>query len=467
MKTRSNPESSASVTFETQTVESEVAVLYGRFAPEERTVFDLPGVQGATRKAVREVMADAPLPYRSRDRRVIARAAEILEGRPWEGKREQHMSFTSARRFRLTSGESRCVLCVGFPSKPPRRSTPNRVDRHAFDDFLKLDDPDGCAAFARKWGLLSGPSQPILVFRLVDHRERFVGHRTWIGGKEEGAEEPDLRAVGVVSAKGLFEAGLLPGDSRAIKEGLRYGFLAEPVDAWLWHAARLRTWTKLMRISNTSRQVRILNRPLDLLRIPSPGMLSAGDLLEGWFVPELSEALVREAKDDEVEAVRLRRVWEYGVHQEGGILAFAHPRFHTLRELASKKPDAGFETELVILIRELLREQLAGKVHFQPFARDGMATVSPDSLLSWMYLEFSNRFADVLGGTYKSAPCKNPKCERVAIWTGKGRPNLYCSDSCKTLASRKRKAAQMEAFLPGTLPDSSSQKAKTPHEGAF
>lgn len=464
MKKRSNPESPASVTFETQPIESEVAVLYGRFAPEERTVFDLPGVQGATRKAVREVMADAPLPYRSRDRRVVARAAEILERRPWEGNREQHLSFNSARRFRLTSGESRCVLCVGFASKSPRWSPPNRVDRDAFADFLKLDDPDACAAFARRWGLLSGLSQPISSYRLVEHREPFLGQDTWIGGRQEGPEEPDLSAVGLVSAKRLFEANLLPGDSKALKEGLRYGFLAEPLDAWLWHAARLRTWTKLMRISNTSRQVRILNRPIDLLRLPSPGMLSAGDHLEGWFVPELSESLVREAKDDEVEAVRLRRVWEYGVHQEGGFLAFAHPRFQALRELATKVPNAGFETELVILIRELLREQLAGKVHFQPFARDGMATVSPDSLLSWMYLEFSNRFADVLGGTYKSTPCKNPNCERVAIWTGKGRPNLYCSDSCKTLASRKRKAVQMGPFLPGTLPERKGQKAKTPQK---
>jgi hypothetical protein len=196
-------------------------------------------------------------------------------------------------------------------------------------------------------------------------------------------------------------------------------------------------------------------------------MSSPDDLLEGWYVPELSDSLVREAKDDEVEAVRLRRVMEYGVHQDGGFLAFAHPGFQAPRELASKKPDAGFETELVILVRELLREQLVDKVHFQPFARDGIATVSPDSLLSWMYLEFSNRFADVLGGTYKSAPCKNPNCEHVAIWAGKERPSLYCSDPCKTLASRKRKAAQMEAFLPGTLPESMGQKAKTPHEGAF
>ena len=123
-------------------------------------------------------------------------------------------------------------------------------------------------------------------------------------------------------------------------------------------------------------------------------------------------------------------------------MRFAHERFRSMREISKKSLDARFENEVVHLIRGLLKETLAGKVSFQPFSQEGFASVEPNSLLAWLYLEFSNRHADILGRTVKSAPCKNPGCQRLAVSGSKGRTREYCSDSCKSAACEKRKSSK-------------------------
>jgi len=57
-------------------------------------------------------------------------------------------------RLGLKSGMSSCILCVGLGSAFPEFGEASAVGRDALDDFLKLENPKDCQAFATRWGLL-------------------------------------------------------------------------------------------------------------------------------------------------------------------------------------------------------------------------------------------------------------------------------------------------------------------------
>lgn len=421
MKVPSPPSIRPAIAFQSRPVVSNIAILHGSLELESRPPFNDPYVEKAIKKAVTEAFSDNP----GRHERVFELASRALGERrlvqPGLDPKDP-FQIPWPLHLEMKTDHSRCLLCVGLGSSLPMFGPGSRIEKNAFDDFLKLESPEDCRDFAMKWGLLGDWQASGRSYVIRDSSD--VGNR-------------------IAAAKELLGKGLLGAGARALKLGLRSSVYGEPLDAWLWHGGRLRTWRTLLGTSNLRRQLRILSRPLELFKLPKPGHSpTEGVLLEGWFVPHLSPELSLPANWEDSEAIKNAKAWEYAVHQEGGFLRFAHQRFISLREMSEKPLDARFEGEVVNLIRQLLQETLARKVNFQPFSHDGFASVEPDSLLSWLYLEFANRHADVLGGTVRSAPCENPGCLKLAISRGVGRIRRYCSDSCKTAAHKKRKGSE-------------------------
>jgi hypothetical protein len=386
-------------------------------------------VEKAIKKAVTKAFSDIPGWHELKVRRVFELASKAHSER-----RLVHPGLDPEDPFQIPwpvhlemkTDHSRCLLCIGPGSSMPTFGPGSRIERDAFDDFLRLESPEDCREFAMRWGLLGDWKAGGRAYAIPDS-----GH-------------PEVR---ISVAKELHEQGLLRAEGGILERGLRGSIYGEPLDAWLWHASRLRTWQVLLRTSNLRRQLKILNRPRELFRLPKPGHSPAeGVLLEGWFVPHLCAELSRPANAEDSEAIKNAKAWNYAVHQEGGFLRFAHARFAPLREISKKSLDVRFELEVVELVRQLLQETLAGKVSFQPFSTDGFASVEPESLLAWLHLEFANRHADVLGGAVRSAPCENPGCHKLAISRGVGRIRRYCSDSCKTAAHKKRKSSESSSI---------------------
>jgi len=410
-------------------VVSNISILHGSFELDSRPPFNDPYVEKAIKKGVTETFSDLPGWHERRVQRAFELASEAHDER-----RLVHPGLDPEDPFQIPwpvhlemkSDHSRCLLCVGLGSSLPTFGPGSRIERDAYDDFLRLESPEDCPEFAMKWGLL-GDWQS--------------------GGRSYVIRDSSDGKNRIAVAKELLGKGLLRAEGVALERGLRGSIYGEPLDGWLWHVARLRTWRILLRTSNFRRQLKILNRPIELFRLPKPGQFPVeGVLLEGWYVPHLCAELSRPANSEESEAIKNAKAWDYAVHQEGGFLRFAHARFASLREISKKSLDARFELEVVELVRQLLQETLAGKVSFQPFSTDGFASVEPESLLAWLYLEFANRHADVLGGAVRSAPCENPGCHKLAISRGVGRIRRYCSDSCKTAAHKKRKSSESSSI---------------------
>lgn len=421
VKLTSPSEIRPSVYFQARPVVSNIAILQGTFETDGRSPFDDPFVEEAIKKGLTAGLADLPGWHEPRIQRIFQLASIAHDVRQWvhpglDPFDPLHVPWPVHQG--LTSGQSRCLLCVGLGSAASVFGNNSAISRNALDDFLSLEAPEDCREFAKRWGLL-GDWQ--------------AGVRSYV------LSDPSDAEVRTAVAQKLHEQGILREGSVTLERGLQGSVYGEPLDAWLWHVSRLRTWGILLRTSNLRRQLNILNRPVEFLKLPMPGHSpTEGIFMEGWHVPHLRPDVTRPADTDDVDAIKNAKAWDYAVHQEGGFMRFAHQRFGLLRELSQEPLDARFVNELVKLIRGLLQETLAGKVSFQPFSSDGFATVEPNSLLAWLYLEFANRHAEILGGTVSSSPCANPGCQKLAIWHGIGRPKEYCDKSCKSAAWKKR-----------------------------
>ena len=410
-----------SVSFQTRPIASNMAILYGSFEPEGRSPFNDSTVERAIKKGVAQGLADLPGWHELRIKRIIQFASKAHDDRPkalpgLDPADPFHVPWPS--HFDLSGGKSNCLLCIGLGSLFTVFTESFPIAKNAYDDFLKLKAPEDCEVFAKNWGPLGN----------------------WQTGSRSYVLSDPINVEGRrVVARKLHQRGLLPAGSTALDLGLKSSVFGEPLEAWLWHVSRLQTWRILLSIQNHKRQLQILNRPVERFKIPDPSSFGPDMVtLPGWYVPCLAQELYRPATSEDLETIKNSKPWTYSVHQEGGYFRFLHERFITLRDISKNSGDASFQIEVVKLIRQLLQETLSGQVSFQPFSTEGSASVEPNSLLSWLYLEFANRHEEILGGTAQSAPCVNPGCQRLAVWHGIGRPRKHCSDSCKTSFYKKR-----------------------------
>jgi hypothetical protein len=414
-----------SVLFQACPITSDIAILHGSFRPERQSPFNDLSIEQAIKKGVEHGVADLPGWHGLRIKRILQLVSKVHDNQPILKPGLDPMDpfiVPWSSRVGLASGQTNCLLCIGLGSRLPvfRENFP--ISKKAYDEFLKLKTPEDCEVFAKHWGPLGNWK---------------IESRSYV------PSDPSDVEVTRAFAKILYARGFLPEGATALNVGLRSSVFGEPLEAWLWHVSRINTWRTMLSTSNHLRQLRILNRPIDILKIPDSSSFGPGmDTLPGFYVPCLSQELFRLATNEELEALKNSKPWDYAVHQEGGFLRFLHDRFRGLRHISKNSRDASFQIEIVKLIRQLLQETLAGKVSFQPFSMDGFASVEPNSLLSWLYMEFSNRHADILGGTVKSVPCANPDCQKLAVWLGFGRPRKHCSNSCKTAANKKRRLAE-------------------------
>jgi hypothetical protein len=418
-----------SVSFQSRPLVSRSAILSGSFELAGRTPFKDYMAEKAVKKAIENGLASLAGLHGQRVERILASASQIYVDRPKLHPGldpEDLFGVPWPVRFGLKRGSSKCILCVGLGSAFPEFGEASAIERGAFHDFLKLKTLSDCQNFATTWGLLGNWQ---------------TGNWSYV--PSDSADAKSRLQV----AHTLFEHMLIGSGSSALERGIHGSVFGEPLEAWLWHASRLRTWRKLLGSSSLPRQLKILNHPVETLRIPQPGVSPAeGLMLPGWFVPHLSPELFRSANSADIEAIDAANPWDYAVHQEGGFMRFAHERFRAMREISKESLDARFENEVAHLIRGLLAETLSGKVSFQPLSVDGFASVEPISLLAWLYVEFANQHAGILGGTVRSAPCQNPGCQKLAIWHGIGRPRKHCSDSCRTAANTKRRISESSSI---------------------
>lgn len=248
-------------------------------------------------------------------------------------------------------------------------------------EFERLETPDECLQFAKHWGKL-GPEHDRCYFWLVQDVEESV--RLQVRDRL-GSAGLVLRLYSEQQTAQSFITWY-PDESLPIT--------GEPVAAWLWHAARLRTWRQLLKIVSRSVGSKTRWDQLRNLLSQSTDSWSEG---EATVVHDLAQ-VHRPASERDLETIDQVEPWSYALHQEGGALGFAAPAFENLRvnmDPESRRIDA---RSIQGFIELAIRKTLQGHITIVPkIGRASQETVECDSLLTWLYLEFARQHTDELG----------------------------------------------------------------------
>jgi hypothetical protein len=254
-------------------------------------------------------------------------------------------------------------------------------------EFEKLVEPGDCLKFARRWGRL-GPRSDQTYFYLTPEndpetkrkfRDQLAANeivvktrRTFLS--EEGQRQEDLQATAT--------------DNLAVT--------GEPVDAWLWHAARLRTWRSLLKA--ISKETQISKRFARLMEFFAQ---STDTWMEnGIAVQHDPINRVRPTTDADADLIAQNRPWSYALHLEGGEFGFGGAEFGEVRAAINSKPQTKNAKVIQGFVETLLRRSLQGHITVVPkLGRVSDEVIECDSLLVWMYLEFARQHSDALGLT--------------------------------------------------------------------
>jgi hypothetical protein len=212
----------------------------------------------------------------------------------------------------------------------------------------------------------------------------------------------------------------------------------EPLDAWLWHSERLRSWRILLKPLNTKRAVdRAINELARFTDVRSDPRNV--DSSKSSFVCPSAKKGFRSVSDNEISTM-IVEPWTYALHQEGGEFYFDGPEFAELNR-AMKEPHAPRDAEklevaLKVIVAKLLRRTLAGHIHLLPrIGIEDREVIQPDSLLAWIYLEFARENAFPLGSVQTYVDCI--VCGKAVSESPHARnKRLYCGGSCQKLNQR-------------------------------
>lgn len=275
---------------------------------------------------------------------------------------------------------------VGF-QKAKYQSKRLQASAATLADYEKLETPDDCLTFVRRWGKL-GPKHDRCFFDLVREADDSVRRQV----------RDQLRRGGIVvrvSRNTRTEEGPA-NETLTCEPTANLPLTGEPVDAWLWHAARLRTWRRLLKLVSKETKIKARFERLRMLLSESTDSWSEG---ETNVVHDLAQKR-RPASEGDLKVVEHVKPWSYALHQEGGEFGFAGAEFDEMRVIMdpfSRRIDV---KSVQRLIEMSLQRTLYGHITITPkIGRVSDETVECDSLLAWMYLEFARQHTDELGLT--------------------------------------------------------------------
>jgi hypothetical protein len=307
------------------------------------------------------------------------------------------------------------------------------------EDFEKLKTPADCLEFAGRWGKL-GPKHDKCYFWLTQDADDSVRHHV----------RDQLGRNGVVvrvrretqTEEGLFTETLTCEPNENIS------LTGEPVDAWLWHAARLRTWRRLLKLVSKVTTTKRRFERIRMLLSKSTDSWSEG---EATVVHDLAQER-RLASEEDLVATDQVKPWTYALHQEGGEFGFSGAEFDEMRGIMdprSRRIDAKAVQRLIELA---LRRTLHGHITIAPkIGRVSDELVECDSLLAWLYLEFAGQHTDELGLTrlvyVRCIVCGEETPESPHV---RGRKSV-CSPRCQKRLERLGEEEARRRFGPLSL----------------
>jgi hypothetical protein len=326
-------------------------------------------------------------------------------------------NITRPSHFASATAQTHSLLAwsVGFCSNPVE-SHGRHATRETLKDFERLRSAEDCVSFAQKWGRLGSKAENLY---FIPEPEVDRGAECWVTD--------------------LFASGLWP--SNCCQGGVRRSGIpltGEPLDAWLWHSERLRSWRILLKPLNTKRDVdratAELARFTDVLSGPS----NVYAFKLNFVCPSAKEGF---RSVFEVENSKMKvEPWTYALHQEGGEFYFAGPEFIELCR-AVKEPNTArgaqkLEAALKVTVAKLLSRTLAGHIHLQPrIGIEDREVIQSDSLLAWLYMQFAREFAFPLGSVRTYVECI--VCGKAVSESPHARnKRLYCGGSCQKLTQR-------------------------------
>jgi hypothetical protein len=321
-------------------------------------------------------------------------------------------NITRPSRFASATAQTHSLLAwsVGFGSFPIELEG-RHATRETLRDFERLRSAPDCVSFAKKWGPL-GVTTKSLYF--IPEHQVDGGAESWLGD--------------------LYASGLWPCNwSHVDDRPSGIPLTGEPLDAWLWHSERLRSWRILLKPLNTKRAVDRaideLGRFTDVFSDPT----NVDSSKSSFVCPSAKEGF-RSVFEDEISTT-IVEPWTYALHQEGGEFYFAGPEFNELRRamkgLHTNRGAEKLETALKVIIAKLLRRTLAGHVHILPrIGIEDREIIQLDSLLAWIYLEFAREHAFPLGSVQTYVNCI--VCGKAVSESPHARNRrLYCGGSCQ------------------------------------
>lgn len=326
-------------------------------------------------------------------------------------------NITRPSRFASGAAQTHSLLAwsVGFGNFPVELQG-RHATRETLKDFERLRSASDCVSFAQKWGRLGSTAENLY----------FIPEPEVDGGAERWLE--DLFNSGLWSCQ-LGQEGEHPAS---------IPLTGEPLDAWLWHSERLRSWRILLRPLNTKRAV---DRAIDELArftdvLSSPGKV---DSTQSSLVCPSAREGFRSVLEDEISTTYVEP-WTYAFHQEGGEFYFAGAEFTDLRR-AVKEPHTArgaekLELALKVTVAKLLRRTLAGHIHLLPrIGIEDREVIQSDSLLAWLYMVFAREFAFPLGAVQTYVDCI--VCGKAVSESPHARnKRRYCGGSCQKLKQR-------------------------------
>lgn len=304
---------------------------------------------------------------------------------------------------------------VGFNSGPPNSET-GRASQDTLKEFEQLRSDSDCLAFSTNWGRL-GPISENLYFKLVPQEA--------------------VRLANIKEA--LTISGLWPETWQFPTDSFQIPLTGEPLDAWLWHAQRLRTWRTLLRPVQSSRAVARLIDEIEKYTDVFPDPRYADVSENQWAAPSAATKYKTVTETEMLSREVLP--WSYALHQEGGEFYFAGREFAELSRAVTSVTDnprgvTKLESAIKEMITTLLRRTLAGHIHIIPrIGIEDREVIQADSLLAWLYLEFARQFAFRLGSAQVYVECTVCGTKVPESPHARGR-RLYCGPNCNKEVQR-------------------------------
>lgn len=296
-----------------------------------------------------------------------------------------------------SSGQSGCIVVTA----PDHRMFEAEIRiAECLNRFMELKSPDEALAFANEFGFIGlGPANVGCYFDLQNPNQPIKTLPDWLRESETVMPQPGELSVCQLAIETLnaFPRPDLPDLPEINQHNLSFCLHGEPIEIWLWHAERLRVWAEVVGPGTSDRRVR------DLLERPAN------------YEPELP--------------------WRYHLSHDAPPSSYDSIGGTYERVLNPKSEARSIMADRIALGVQQTVDRHLGFVPSQ--APTWPEVIVPDSLLTALYLEFSQRHLRRLQvikstRTVTCEKCGRPMEEKL---NARGRKR-FCSDACRMAHTR-------------------------------